>query len=138
MEGLMLKFGGQQFPMAGNVATGASGVSWFGLHKFPKNKQVSAVPAIGIKFAESSPTIAAADARDQGSPLAFYTIKVTSPPNSSDRLLLSRPCAPTKAEYICADQPVNFIFRWRQRGGPYVPLRRTSPDRGNSRSHGYA
>ena len=31
-------------------------------------------------------------------------------------------CAPTKAEYICADQPVNFIFRLRQSGGPYIPV----------------
>jgi len=26
-----------------------------------------------------------------------------------------------KAEYICADQPVTFIFRLRQGGGPYIP-----------------
>jgi hypothetical protein len=26
-----------------------------------------------------------------------------------------------KAEYICADQPVDFIFRLRQSGGPYIP-----------------
>jgi hypothetical protein len=25
-----------------------------------------------------------------------------------------------KAEYICADQPVNFIVRLRQSGGPYI------------------
>src|ERR1700728_2106937 len=27
--------------------------------------------------------------------------------------------APTKAEYICADQPVTLTFRLRQGGGPY-------------------
>ena len=27
-----------------------------------------------------------------------------------------------KAEYICADQPVHFIFRLRQSGGPYIPV----------------
>jgi hypothetical protein len=26
-----------------------------------------------------------------------------------------------KAEYICADHPVTFIFRLRQSGGPYIP-----------------
>ena len=25
-----------------------------------------------------------------------------------------------KTEYICADQPANFIFRLRQSGGPYI------------------
>jgi hypothetical protein len=29
--------------------------------------------------------------------------------------------APTKAEYICADQPVTLTFRLRQGGGPYMP-----------------
>src|SRR6201987_3807086 len=29
--------------------------------------------------------------------------------------------APTKAAYICADQPVTFTFRLRQGGGPYIP-----------------
>ena len=28
----------------------------------------------------------------------------------------------TKAEYICADQPVTLIFRLRQSGGPYIPV----------------
>src|SRR5438270_13477440 len=31
-------------------------------------------------------------------------------------------CAPTKAEYICADHPVTFIFCLRQSGGPYIPV----------------
>jgi hypothetical protein len=31
-----------------------------------------------------------------------------------------------KAEYICADQPVNFIFRLRQSGGPYIRFARDS------------
>src|SRR5205823_7936349 len=31
-------------------------------------------------------------------------------------------CAPLKAEYICADQPVSFIFRLRHGGGPYIPV----------------
>src|ERR1700752_1218992 len=31
--------------------------------------------------------------------------------------------APTKAAYICADQPVTFTFRLRQGGGPYIPDR---------------
>ncbi len=31
-------------------------------------------------------------------------------------------CAPIKAEYICADHPVNFHFRLRQSGGPYIPV----------------
>ena len=30
--------------------------------------------------------------------------------------------APTKAEYICADQPVTLTFRLRQGGGPYMPV----------------
>ena len=29
--------------------------------------------------------------------------------------------APTKAAYICADQPVTFTFRLQQGGGPYIP-----------------
>src|SRR6266702_6707796 len=29
--------------------------------------------------------------------------------------------APTKAEYICADQPVTLTFRLRKGGGPYIP-----------------
>src|SRR5271165_458131 len=28
---------------------------------------------------------------------------------------------PTKAEYICADQPVTLTFRLRKGGGPYIP-----------------
>ncbi len=28
---------------------------------------------------------------------------------------------PTKAAYICADQPVTFTFRLQQGGGPYIP-----------------
>jgi hypothetical protein len=32
------------------------------------------------------------------------------------------PCAPMKAEYICADKPVTLIFRLRQSGGPYIPV----------------
>jgi hypothetical protein len=31
-------------------------------------------------------------------------------------------CAPMKAEYICADHPVTFIFRLRQGSGPYIPV----------------
>ncbi len=31
-------------------------------------------------------------------------------------------CCPTKAEYICADHSVTFIFRLRQSGGPYMPI----------------
>src|ERR1700746_1421232 len=30
--------------------------------------------------------------------------------------------APTKAAYICADQPVTFTFRLRHCGGPYIPV----------------
>ena len=43
---------------------------------------------------------------------------------TSAQRIPSRPgaCAPTKAEYICADQPVTFIFRLRQSGGPYIPV----------------
>jgi hypothetical protein len=40
-----------------------------------------------------------------------------------------------KAEYICADHPVTFIFRLRQGGGPYMPvclLRPESIPRGRS------
>ena len=49
--GLMLKFGGQQFCGDGN-AVGASAVSWFPLGRQSADvKHVSAVPAIGIKFA---------------------------------------------------------------------------------------
>src|ERR1700739_2213422 len=29
--------------------------------------------------------------------------------------------APTKAAYICADQPVTFTFRLQYGGGPYIP-----------------
>ena len=29
--------------------------------------------------------------------------------------------APTKAVYICTDQPATLIFRLRQSGGPYIP-----------------
>src|ERR1700729_1348056 len=32
--------------------------------------------------------------------------------------------APTKAEYICADQPVTLTFRLRQGGGPYMAGRK--------------
>src|SRR5439155_18920865 len=32
------------------------------------------------------------------------------------------PCSPTKAVYICADQPVTIIYRLRQGGGPYIPV----------------
>jgi len=34
---------------------------------------------------------------------------------------------PTKAEYICADQTVTLIFRLRQSGGPYIPVRPRFP-----------
>jgi hypothetical protein len=34
--------------------------------------------------------------------------------------------APTKAAYICADQPVTFTFRLQQGGGPYIPDSRQS------------
>src|ERR1035438_2813501 len=33
----------------------------------------------------------------------------------------SRASAHSKTGYICADQTVIFIFRLRQRGGPYIP-----------------
>ena len=34
------------------------------------------------------------------------------------------PLTPLKAEYICADHTVILSFRLRQRGGPYIPIRR--------------
>ena len=36
----------------------------------------------------------------------------------------ARSLCSTKAEYICADHPVTFVFRLRQSGGPYIPVGR--------------
>src|ERR1017187_5772783 len=53
---------------------------------------------------------------------------------TSAQRIPSRPgaYAPTKAEYICADYPVTFVFRLRQSGGPYIPVCRlygSNPER---------
>jgi hypothetical protein len=54
---------------------------------------------------------------------------LTNGERSAAHPILARSLAPTKAEYICADQRVTLTFRLQHGGGPYIPSSRVGSDR---------